>query len=403
MAHRVGRIAVLLVTAALVGACADGPEEASQATEMGTPVSESAACWDVAAPAPTASTTPIDATEDATTDEAVPVGLEQVGTGFGHPVQVLPDTTGRNLVVELRGRIRTLEEPRELVLDLRGEVGTENEQGLLGAAVAPDGSRLWVHYTALGSGDTVVMEYPYEDGVAAGDGTEVLRLPQAAAAHNGGSLLIGPDGFLYLALGDAGVSENGQDPENPYGAILRFDACTPGELSPAPGNPAVGDDRVWHYGLRNPYRITFDAGSLYIADVGLSDVEEINVVPADRGGLNFGWPALEGTRCHYGPCDLDGAVAPVVELVHEEEDVCALIGGQVYRGDALPELDGHYLYGDFCAPTLWSVRVEAGEVVEHHRFDPGYEGRLLGFGQDAEGEVYLTTNAGRVYRLVRAD
>lgn len=381
----------LAATAALVVACG-GDDEGPGVEAMGTPVGEPASCWDVEDPVPT----------EGPTGEAtgIAVGVEPVGRSFGNPVQILPDPDGRTVVVELRGRIRTLDEPRDTILDLEGQVGTENEQGLLGAAFAPDGDRLWVHFSGAESGDTVVVEYPYEDGVAVGEGTEVLRLPQAAAAHNGGSLLVGPDGYLYLALGDAGVSENGQEPDNPYGAILRLDGCTPGELTPAPGNPDLGDDRVWQYGLRNPYRITFDAGSLYIADVGLSDVEEVNVVPADRGGLNFGWPALEGTRCHNGPCDLPDTVAPVVEHTREEDGLCALIGGHVYRGDELPELEGHYLYGDFCLSKLWSVRVVDGEAVEQHTFEPGFEGRLLGFGQDADGEVYLGTNAGRVYRLV---
>lgn len=393
MAHRPAQVVALLATVAMLAAC--GGDDTPDVTTLGTSTSEQAPCWDGEDAAATSTATPAG---EATGE--VSLGLERVGGTFANPVQVLPDPDGRALVVELPGRIRTLED-RDTVLDIVGQVGTENEQGLLGVAFAPDGSRLWVHFTDAEDGDTVVVEYPYEDGAAVGEGTEVLRLPQAAAAHNGGALVVGPDGYLYLALGDAGVSENGQQPDNPYGAILRLDGCTPGELTAAPDNPDLGDDRVWQYGLRNPYRITFDAGSLYIADVGLSDVEEINVVPADRGGYNFGWPALEGTQCHYGPCDLPEHVPPVVEHVHEEDDVCALIGGRVYRGTALPGLDGHYVYGDFCIQKLWTVRVEDHEVVEQHTFEPGYEGRLLGFGYDADGEVYVGTNAGHVYRLVR--
>ena len=384
MPRRLPRVVMLLGLGLLLAACG---EDVPADTEVET--TGQAACWEVDTP---------DAGPAGDASE-VQLGLERVDGTFPNPVSVLPDPDGRTVVVELAGRIRALEEPRDVILDIRDQVGTKNEQGLLGVAFAPDGDRLWVHYTEVETDDTVVREFEYRDGVATGEGTELLRLPQAAPAHNGGSLLLGPDGFLHLALGDAGVSVNGQDPGNPYGAISRFDACTPGELVPAEGNPGLPDPRVWQYGLRNPYRIWFDAGQLYIADVGLSDVEEIDVVSSDRGGLNFGWPVLEGRRCHTEPCDLPAAVPPVVEHTHDE-GICALIGGLVYRGEAIPELVGHYLYGDFCAVHLQSVLVEDGEVVQQRTHDVEFEGRLLGFGHDADGEVYLGTNASHVYRLV---
>lgn len=386
MPRRLPRAVTLLTVglALVLAACGD---DAPADTEVET--TGQADCWEI----PTR-------TSGAAGDASeVQLGLERVGPRFGNPVSVLPDPEGRTLVVELGGRIRPLEEPRDVVLGIRDQVGRKNEQGLLGVAFAPDGDRLWVHYTEVETDDTVVREFEYRDGVATGEGPELLRLPQAAAAHNGGSLLVGPDGFLYLALGDAGVSVNGQDPSNPYGAISRFDACTTGELVAAEGNPGLPDARVWQYGLRNPYRIWFDDGDLYIADVGLSDVEEIDVVSSDRGGLNFGWPVLEGRRCHTEPCDLPAAVPPVVEHTHDE-GICALIGGLVYRGEAIPELAGHYLYGDFCAVHLQTVLVEDGEAVQQRTHDVEFEGRLLGFGHDANGEVYLGTNAGHVYRLV---
>lgn len=381
--HTAGPLLAAALIALTVVGCGGEPAPPAEVVAMG-----SAACWEVAEhPAP-----------DAAVDLGVELDVELVSSAFANPLLVLPDPAGRTLVVELAGRIRDLDDPDHVVLDLVGRVGTANEQGLLGAAFSPDGDRMWIHYTEADSNDTVVAEYTYADGTATEE-VELLRLPQTVEAHNGGSLVVGPDGYLYLALGDSGVSENGQDPSNPYGAILRFDACTPGELVAAAGNPGAADDRVWHYGLRNPYRIWFGDGLLYIADVGRMEAEEVNVVPADRGGLNFGWPAFEGESCHYGPCDLEGLVDPTIVHARQEGELCALIGGEVYRGTAIPELTGRYVYGDFCAQRLWTVLMDGTELVDHRDFEVEYEGRLLGFGHDADGELYFGTNAGRVYRI----
>ena len=414
------RTAALLLCAGLLAACAGEPEP-----EIAEPEPTAVAtCWpdgtvpagtDAASDADTdadtdaASGTPdedaaaVDATDtpdvDGASDVPAPaVALEEAGRGYGSPVQVLPDPAGRTLVVDLGGTISTLEEEPETLLDLRGEVGTENEQGLLGAAFTPDGQRMLVHYTALGSGDTVVSEYAHDDGEL-GDEVRLLRLPQAAASHNGGSLLFGPDGWLYLALGDAGVSENGQDTDTPYGGVLRMDACEAGSLRSAPDNPGHGEPRLWMSGLRNPYRIAFDGDLLVVADVGLGDVEEINVVPR-AGGQNLGWPALEGSKCHLGPCDLEDAVAPDVELLHTD-DWCAVIGGVVYRGSAVPDLAGHYLFGDFCRPGLVALPVDDPDA-EPVELGIEADGRVLGFGVDAAGEAYVTTNQGVVQRIVAA-
>jgi glucose/arabinose dehydrogenase len=404
---------LIIVAAALVlAACAGPPDVAEPGEPTDTPAPEvptrspgpdDAPCWGMPAP-------PMqDASPSAS---AVAFVLEPVHRYFRIPVQILPDPDGRTIVVEKSGRIRALAAPHDLVLDIEDDVVNQNEQGLLGAAFTPDAERLIIQYTEVDTQDTVVREFDFRDGVAVGDGVELWRLPQDHTSHQGGSVLFGPDGYLYLSLGEDFDRPLAQDTSNAYGSIIRVDACEPGQLTAAPGNPDFEEPFVLHYGLRNPYRIWFDDGLLYAPDVGWNDREEINIVPDDARGLNFGWSAFEGGMCQDGPCDLEDLTWPVLEYEHDDTS-CAVLGGQVYRGSALPGLVGHFLYGDFCGPTLRTLRFQDGEVVDQQTFDlvipasfapdDEFEGLITGFGHDANHEMYIGTNAGWVYRIVPAE
>jgi glucose/arabinose dehydrogenase len=219
-------------------------------------------------------------------------------------------------------------------------------------------------------------------------------------------LAFGPDGRLFVGLGDGGGANDqfgqGQDPGTLLGTLVRLDvdvAETPGIPEDNPFTAGGGDPAVWAYGLRNPWRFSFDDGFLYIGDVGQNEWEEIDVVPADAAGLNFGWPITEGTHC-FRPsteCERAGLTAPVTEYSHSRG--CSVTGGVVYRGSAVPGLVGHYLYGDFCGGWVRSFRFDDGVAV------PGIEwgGRIFGltsFGTDAAGEVYALPNTGSIWRVV---
>jgi glucose/arabinose dehydrogenase len=220
----------------------------------------------------------------------------------------------------------------------------------------------------------------------------------------------GPDGMLYLGLGDGGAANdrfgNGQRPDTLLGTVLRLDVSAgDGTYAIPPDNPYAdgsgGAPEVWMYGLRNPYRFAFDESRIYIADVGQNAVEEVDVLPADTAGANLGWPVLEGSDCFASsPCDADGTVLPTVEYRHADTGGCAVIGGEVYAGEVAP-LRGHYFFGDLCAGFVRSLTVADDGTVTEIDWTPqiGAVDGLLSFGKDAAGEIYLTTQDGRVLRL----
>jgi hypothetical protein len=318
-----------------------------------------------------------------------------VGGSFDRPLQVLPAPNGRTLVMEQGGTIRDLQSGAVFVdISSRVERGG-NEQGLLGAAFHPDGTRLYVHYNEDG-GDTVVAECVVS-GNSAGSCDKLVDIDQPSANHNGGSLVFGPGG-LYLALGDGGgggdAGDRAENTGNPLGSILRFDASTPGRLT-AKG-AGFDDARIWHYGLRNPYRIHFDNGLLFVADVGQSAREEITIVRSSRSGLHFGWDTWEGTAQFEGNDRTSNMVFPQVEHSHNE-GVCAIIGGEVYRGSAIPGLVGAYLYSDNCVSFLRGFRYDGG-IRSARAFDVSLDG-ALGFGHDAASEMYVTAFGG-VFKIV---
>ncbi len=298
----------------------------------------------------------------------------------------------------------------EPLLDIRELVRNRGEQGLLGMAFAPDSmatGRLFLHYSDL-DGATVLSEYIVDpEPLRAGSGTVLLRIQQPASNHNGGTILFGPDGYLYVGLGDGGRANDafghGQNDRSVLGALLRFDASVPGVLTPAPGNP-YPEPSVWAIGLRNPWRFAIDrmSGLLVIADVGQNHFEEISVAPFDEPGLNYGWPITEGLHC-FRPssgCDAAGLTLPVLEIEHGDGGTCSITGGVVYRGSAIPEMYGHYLFSDYCGGYLRSFPIENPEAPGVDWTDQvGNAGQVVSFGTDAAGEVYVLTEEGSVLRL----
>jgi glucose/arabinose dehydrogenase len=350
-----------------------------------------------------------------------PLGARLIASGFASPLdlQAAPGDRERLYVVEQGGRIRIILDGQvhpEPFLDIADRLGTRGERGLLGLAFHPEfatNGRVFVNYTNSG-GATRVSEFQASSADRADPATERVRLlvPQPFSNHNGGSLAFGNDGHLYVALGDGGSGGDplgsGQDLGVLLGKILRIDVDSAAPYAVPADNPflstAGAEPEIWAYGLRNPWRMSFDraTGDLYIGDVGQSQREEINVGLAARGGgENYGWNVTEGTLC-FNPssgCDTSGITMPVLEYGHGEG--CSVTGGVVYAGCRVPDLVGTYFYGDFCTGLVRSFRLAAGAATDPRDWTVGLEGidRITSFGTDAEGEVYIIDYDGEVYRL----
>lgn len=295
------------------------------------------------------------------------------------------------------------------VLDISTETTTDGERGLLGIAFADDGSELYLSSTDV-DGDTVIAAMALDaDGALLPDQRRtLLTIDQPFANHNGGNIVVGPDGMLYIGMGDGGGAgdpvEAGQDLGTRLGSLLRID---PGAAEPygvPSDNPFVGDDgardEIWAYGLRNPWRFSFDAATdeLYIADVGQDTREEINWLPAGAGaGANFGWNLMEGTL-EFAGAEPDDHVPPVYEYETRGPQGCSITGGYVYRGSSIPDLVGAYLYSDFCGATLYGIVVDDGEVVDEAELSVGGD-QIVSFAQDTDGELYLLDFGGAVRRI----
>jgi glucose/arabinose dehydrogenase len=239
---------------------------------------------------------------------------------------------------------------------------------------------------------------------------EILSVSQPYSNHNGGQIAFGPDGMLYVGLGDGGSGGdplgNGQNTATLLGAILRLDVDGGSPYAIPADNPLVGQagarGEIWAYGLRNPWRFSFDrsTGILFIADVGQSAREEVDVQPADSpGGENYGWNVMEGSIC-YGAatCDTQGLILPAAEYTHAEG--CSITGGYVYRGTAVPVLQGRYLYADYCQGWIRSFTWASGQATDSREWEgltPG--GQITSFGEDGSGEVYVMTLGGKLYRI----
>jgi glucose/arabinose dehydrogenase/putative cell wall-binding protein len=347
---------------------------------------------------------------------APPLRRELVVGGLDTPLELTaPPGDDRLFIAERGGRVRVVVDGRlETFLDIRDRVRADGERGLLGLAFPPDfaaSGRFFVHYNRALDGDTVLAEYRRSasdpDRAVTSDELIQLRVDQPAANHNGGTITFGPDGMLYLFLGDGGGAgdrfDNAQDPGALLGSVLRLDVSRTGTYRVPADNPFAsgsgGAPEVWHYGVRNPYRASFDAvtGSLLIADVGQSQWEEVDAVSAAARGLNFGWPIMEGDHCFEGSdCDPTGLVRPVLEYSHDEG--CSITGGHVYRGH-IGMLRGHYVYGDFCSGMVRSFRLSDGQAIERTDWtDQLGGGSIFSFGRDASGEVYVLTGSS-VFRV----
>ncbi len=350
-----------------------------------------------------------------------------VARGLSSPVdlQVPPGERSRLFVVEQAGRIRIVRNGAVAAapfLDIVGRVGSGGERGLLGLAFHPQyasNGRFFVNYTDRG-GDTHIAEFrapsPAADTADAASERQVLFVRQPFANHNGGGLAFGPDGLLYIGLGDGGSGGdpqgNGQSLSTLLGKMLRIDVNQGTPYGIPADNPfasRAGAREVWQYGLRNPWRFSFDRGTgdLYIGDVGQGALEEIDVgIASRRGGENWGWNTMEGSRC-FRPasgCSTSGLSRPVAEYDHSG-GACSVTGGVVYRGCRLPGYAGTYFYADYCAGFVRSFRLVNGAATDPRDWTSMLSRGLdnpTAFGADTDGVVYIVDGDGEIYRIVPA-
>ncbi len=415
---RVARLTLVVLTLAVVlapAACSGG---SGTAPPPGT-APAGAAPSSAPADSPARSTAPAPSTRPPSAPTTLPssrslaslrLRLHQVAT-LEQPLAMALAPDGDALyIAEKPGRVVVLRGGRpapDPVLDLRGQVADGTEQGLLGIAVPPGGRHLYVDYTDR-AGDTHVVEYRLAgDQVVAGSRRELLFVDQPFANHNGGQLAVGPDGALYVGLGDGGGAGdpygNAQSLRTLLGKILRVDPRPDGghPYRIPPTNPFArtpgARPEIWAYGLRNPWRFSFDPGTgdLWIGDVGQGEWEEIDHQPGTRGGVNYGWNLREGNHA-YGGAAPPGAVGPVTEYRHPAG--FAVIGGFVYRGVGIPGLRGAYVYGDAYSGFVRALRLAGGRAVEERDLGVNVPA-LSSFGVDRHGELYTLSLAGPVYRL----
>ena len=348
------------------------------------------------------------------------VTLRPVASGLDFPVYLTaPAGDPRLFIVEKTGRIRIVKNGALTgtpFLDLSASVSGGSEQGLLGLAFDPQyatSGRFYVDYTDA-NGDTRIARFHVsaDADVAETSSQEILlTIDQPYSNHNGGQLAFGPDGFLYVGMGDGGSGGDpqghGQNPNDLLGSLLRLDVSGATGYTVPPGNPYAGGGgrgEVFSIGLRNPWRFSFDrqGGDLYIADVGQNEREEVDVSTAASGGgrgLNYGWNRMEGTACYNGGCDRSGLTLPVIDYTHA--DGCSVTGGYVYRGQAVPAIAGTYFYADFCNGWVRSFRYQNGQggsPREWPMLKPG--GQVTSFGEDAAGELYILEAGGKVFQIV---
>ena len=417
---------VLVGLLLVIGACSDSSGVSTTAisatTEAATVTTDAAAASTstVAASTSTAqSSTTTEAPDPPVPLDEIRVDVELIADGFDQPILATarPDDP-RLFVADQSGVVYAVDltdGTRIVILDISDQVRFSGEQGLLGLVFDPDDrDRMIVHFSAL-DGATTVVEYRLDSAGVADPGSRktILTLRQPATNHNGGMIDFGPDGFFFLALGDGGGSDdqfnNGQDPFSLLGTILRLDLDAGDPYGIPVTNPfadgAHGAPEVWAWGLRNPWRFAFDGADLWVGDVGQGQWEEIDLFNSAGSGPNGGWPLLEGNHCfRFDDCNPEPFFAPVFEYFHDSGR-CSVTGGVVYRGSSISELDGAYLFGDYCSGEVWGLRAgDPTEVVVLTDPDDVFLPRLFGltsFGVGPDGEVYLL-QAGLVWRLVSA-
>src|SRR4051794_21674281 len=350
---------------------------------------------------------------------AMSIGVEEVAHGLDHPVYLTaPSGDNRLFIVEQPGRIRIVADGRLVdkpFLDITGRVGYGGERGLLSVAFPPQypsNGFLYVNYTDK-SGDTRIERYTVSADRNVADPASaklILTIDQPYANHNGGVNLFGPGGMVYIGMGGGGSQRdphgNGQNPNVLLGKLLRIDVDRGEPYSVPAGNPYAsggGRGEIWALGLRNPWRFAFDktSGLLYVADVGQDKYEEMNIAPASRAGVNYGWSKMDGPSCFKSsPCDSTGLQQPAFTYGHDQ-GTCSIIGGFVYRGRRIPEVAGQYFYSDYCSSWVRSFSYANGKAGASHQWIDGGLGSIVSFGEDAEGELYICSSNGRVYRIVR--
>jgi glucose/arabinose dehydrogenase len=387
--------------------------------------------WPFAAPGSAGATRFVDTDRGAVGVAAAPsdahIKLTRIASGLSKPVfaTTAPDGSGRVFIVEQTGRIRILKSGRVLstpFLNIASSVSRGSEQGLLGLAFHPNfksNGKLYVNFTRL-DGDTVIREYRVSatnpNVVSPSSKRLILRIDQPYSNHNGGGIAFGPDGYLYIGMGDGG---GGGDPQNRaqnlaslLGKMLRIDVNGTSGSRPyriPASNPFVGKsglDQIWQYGLRNPWRWSFDraTGDLWIGDVGQNSWEEIDRAPKTTSGagrgVNWGWDILEGRHCYpssVSSCSTTGKTMPLVEYPHSGGR-CAVTGGYVYRGTRIPALVGGYVFGDYCSGEIWVVAANAtAPATPTLLLNTGL--LISSFGESTTHELLVTDLGGRLYRI----
>ncbi len=365
--------------------------------------------------------------DPAVVTPTVDLALQPIATGLSSPVHLAsPPSDDRLFVVEQPGRIRIVENGTLLsapFLDIDSKVLGGGEQGLLSVAFHPayaTNRHFYVYYTD-NNGDIQVDRYTQSatapNTADAGSARQIINVPHPGNSnHNGGQLAFGPDGFLYMGTGDGGAGgdppNNAQNRNVLLGKILRLDVNPANTTSPYTvpvSNPFVGQAgaraEIWAYGLRNPWRFSFDrvGNVLYIGDVGQNSREEVNAPPRTQPGVNYGWKIMEGNSCFLpmSSCDKTGLTLPVHDYATSDGN-CAVTGGFVYRGSAIPQIAGLYFFSDFCKGGLRSFRLVDGAATDVREWQAGVGTLVTSFGEDRNGELYVLTHGGTVGKLIAA-
>lgn len=347
------------------------------------------------------------------------ITLKLVHSGLKQPTHITHagDNSKRLFVTEQGGRILLIRNNavrQKPFLDISDRVSCCGERGLLSMAFPPgykEKKYFYVNYTDR-SGDTVVARFRVKQDADVADPRSeeiILNIKQPYANHNGGQLAFGPDGYLYIGMGDGGSAGDpqgyAQNPSSLLGKLLRIDVG-PGKKPYAipPDNPFIGNKmyrpEIWATGLRNPWRFSFDrkSGNLYIADVGQNKYEEIHFEPkGSKGGKNYGWNIMEGLHCFKTEnCSRNGLSLPVA--VYDHDSGCSITGGMVYRGIMFPQLQGIYFYGDFCSGRVWGLKQSGEEWMNKELKNSGLS--ISTFGEDEEGEIHIADyGKGNIYRI----
>ena len=373
------------------------------------------------------------------------IGAKKIASGFDKPIYIcsFPNHDNHHIVLEQKGTIKIIKNNqilRTYFLDIRDRVHRPlfpgDEMGLLGFAFDPyyiENNYIYVHYNDK-EDNTIISRFEVDDGIANKSSEKnILKLKQPYMNHNGGTISFGKDGYLYIGLGDGGSAgdpeKRAQDLTNLFGSILRIDVHTSDSYLIPKDNPFIDNNNIkseiWSYGLRNPWRFSFDrlTGDMIIGDVGQSLWEEINFeLFPNKGGKNYGWNVMEGNHCYPedSKCNSDNLTMPVFEYPNNANyaktlfgikqpnmDGCSITGGYVYRGNELVDMDGRYIFGDYCTGKIWSIVINENESINLKNHTGSImnsigkkEFYLSSFGEDNKGEIFIIDYNGTIYKLV---